>query len=838
MIGKFDLDDPDVDEDSEYSGRSEGDEETGDRSAPSRKDKGKRKSAGLFDDQVIRNDSKSLERYYGGIYGLIYEKENLGEDYASTAWLAPNVDKAKNFRDSRLLGEGKIPLRKLSVVDTKDLSSGATLYFQLLKSLSVGLSITGFLSIPLLAFAYFGEGIELHDQDGIGLYQFTLGNVGYQSNNENYYCESLGFFAVNNDTCIAVEGIDISLVDVSSILTLIELLCALVLFITICWLQRRVYSRKGHNERDRVYVSDYTVMVTNIPDNTTEKQLLTHFSDLYQLKRIDFRGRLAIDETKPIKNNGNTGCSMYLEKWVAEVIVHKKIGGFLRAMKEHEHWIEKLYRHRARYKMHAVGTSYQGGYSHILQKRAASMANRYEEKLDQLMYGSLSMTKAKEKQVEHIDSVLDAGKEVDLSMQSNVNLVYNRVNSPSIAAFVTFEYAESRARCLEDYKYYNFFPLYLFYPTEMKFRGRHLKVQKAPEPEQILWENLEVVFFRKAFLIGRTLLVMLALIVLSLIVVISTGQYRSQFVSRLSEPYVCDSLIPNTVLDLFPVTINSTGVTARDLIWTRPPPSLQIGLNAACNDILEKSFYAIYTIDGNFSHPVFDYDINSCTTADSEIAFCPAISASKGSLCPCVNLESFELCTSTDCSDDGDCRVFEEIDVGNCVCQNTLNSFINSLTPLGRLLDLDTYPTGGPCEDVLFDYSWSFIMLYLTVIFIYVLNRIIVRVVAFFARREGQFSIDEQQVSVATKVFFSLYINMSIVGLMAYGKIGNLPNLLQRYNLFSAAYDDTDRDWYGFVGTFLVIVFIFEGFLPLISTTVHYFVWHSCGLLFTLPAIR
>jgi len=61
---------------------------------------------------------------------------------------------------------------------------------------------------------------------------------------------------------------------------------------------------------------------------------------------------------------------------------------------------------------------------------------------------------------------------------------------------VVFEYNESFARCMEDYAVYNAFPYsllaWLRFPAKLKFRGCRIKVEKAPEPDQLIWENLEV----------------------------------------------------------------------------------------------------------------------------------------------------------------------------------------------------------------------------------------------------------------------------------------------------------------------------------------------------------
>lgn len=47
-------------------------------------------------------------------------------------------------------------------------------------------------------------------------------------------------------------------------------------------------------------------------------------------------------------------------------------------------------------------------------------------------------------------------------------------------------------RCIEDYTTYGSYPMKLLMPSRLKFKGNFLKVTRGPEPDEIVWENLEV----------------------------------------------------------------------------------------------------------------------------------------------------------------------------------------------------------------------------------------------------------------------------------------------------------------------------------------------------------
>lgn len=60
------------------------------------------------------------------------------------------------------------------------------------------------------------------------------------------------------------------------------------------------------------------------------------------------------------------------------------------------------------------------------------------------------------------------------------------------AGFVIFQYSESMARCLEDYASYDTFPMSLLTPSALKLRGHTIEVKQALQPDELIWENIEV----------------------------------------------------------------------------------------------------------------------------------------------------------------------------------------------------------------------------------------------------------------------------------------------------------------------------------------------------------
>jgi hypothetical protein len=56
------------------------------------------------------------------------------------------------------------------------------------------------------------------------------------------------------------------------------------------------------------------------------------------------------------------------------------------------------------------------------------------------------------------------GKSASRDVEDGYQDYNTQIDAPVIAAFVTFEYSESMARCVEDYTRFSSFPQSLFYP--------------------------------------------------------------------------------------------------------------------------------------------------------------------------------------------------------------------------------------------------------------------------------------------------------------------------------------------------------------------------------------
>lgn len=249
----------------------------------------------------------------------------------------------------------------------------------------------------------------------------------------------------------------------------------------LCWifLQHRLnYLR--NNEVEECSVAEYSISVNGLPSNTTVEELVRHFSNLYPLDRPDWKGRPGILFCKPVTNISNTGNPEYINSWVSECILHKRIGGFLSAFKYREGLLNKLRHSRAQMKMYSENTPHAHGPNLQL----------YEKAEKQMLLASMAIENVvKRKMKENLIKFKKADFSKDPTTSQIIDPQYN-IDADVIRAFICFEYTESMARCIQDYQHYSEFPWSLAYPRALKFRGRKIQVSQASDPEEIAWENL------------------------------------------------------------------------------------------------------------------------------------------------------------------------------------------------------------------------------------------------------------------------------------------------------------------------------------------------------------
>ncbi|KAJ1462808.1 hypothetical protein M885DRAFT_609849 [Pelagophyceae sp. CCMP2097] len=133
----------------------------------------------------------------------------------------------------------------------------------------------------------------------------------------------------------------------------------------------------------------------------------------------------------------------------------------------------------------------------------STLINLYQRKLKKahrmdLLQATFQKRKSQGKDVTSVEFKYEALREQVSQFDARVRTRFDpkKFMGQCGVAFVTFENEESALRCVEDYRGSSGL-LRLFQPTQLRFGGRRITVERAPAPSNILWENLDVPRRRK-----------------------------------------------------------------------------------------------------------------------------------------------------------------------------------------------------------------------------------------------------------------------------------------------------------------------------------------------------
>lgn len=342
-------------------------------------------------------------------------------------WVPPSIDKAKEYRENHIFGGGRAPFWRMDLSHNQDLGIGVSLYFYFLKSFATSSFFNTILSAPNLYLAAIGNGVSKEYQDGMGLYKYTIGNIGFNRQESDYYNKSActtEAYKHYNGTCIQGEGWELSTIEVSSILTCLEILQIFVFFCSLTFINWHADNMKEQHEKDSCSITDYTISVKNFPADVTSTDLIVHFNQ-WSLDGTDFQRRPKVQGALPVKNSEHTGDPIYLNTWVAEVYLHKKIGSFINIFKNKKSMTNKLYRARAQVKMYGPSTVHAKGYNEKKYRKALLQH-------DQLASQIATIT----------SSALKKNKHLTIKGGFGDAITEDSIEAKVVQAFVTFEHTE------------------------------------------------------------------------------------------------------------------------------------------------------------------------------------------------------------------------------------------------------------------------------------------------------------------------------------------------------------------------------------------------------------
>ncbi|CAM9323183.1 unnamed protein product [Ectocarpus sp. 12 AP-2014] len=723
--------------------------------------------------------------------------EGLGEDFEDTPWVPPTVKRAEDNRAQTIYRAGKSSIWDTRLHELEDMGIGVALYFQFLKFLTGTYFVLTILSIPPLLFAVSGEGFtEVTFFESLVL--TMVGNVGSACEEDAALTEYTSGCNSTAGASQVVFGTEYAELDISYHITAFEFLSSVFAILAIIYWRWRTNVTVGRVDENKITATDYAVYIEGLPETAGRKEIGQFFNDLYQLEAPDWKGRAPYEHAQPVFSVENTGDKWYMGKWVAEACVARKVGREVKAYKDKKDTVLELRRKRAEAKMYNDGTPFEEG------------AGADESKFSKAVKAA---DKLGERIAKTTDKIMEMRQDID-------------GKQACVGAFIVFNHPLSLHRCMEDFSSLSRFKKY---PKELKFQGMHkLKVVKAPEPDNIIWENLEFSKFKRRMRQNVTGLVsLIALTIAFALVMIATGiqDHWAQIIPKIT---YCQLEVPALYFSNYSRAID----VADELSLVRPDQSYRGDIDEACQTRLDNplAVYMVYTLeegDESYLSPALNYTMDACGIGED---VCPA--AGDDLHCPCVLGGSIQRCNTLECAEPGNdpggtCGEFVLSTLSGCYCYERLldereESGIFSAASNLNAEDSDICRAFA-ASWVLVKVVFNFVVSLLTPF----INGILEHCLTFLVTGwQHNTSDDETATRLMYGVFKTQFINTGLLFLLVYGTGPSgyeTPQILKDLSIFSGPYTDFSRDWQKDAGHGLLISYILAAIGPHVGPLIECF---------------
>ena len=695
--------------------------------------------------------------------------EGLGEHYALSKWVPPKLDIAHKHGRTNMFSEGKAVWGETTALDLGQLGAGLTGYFLLLKQLVFTFGLMSLVVIPIIAANAAGSRTPKEFIDPANMLSTSMINAGNMTLTK---C-----FSGKHDAACAEEisrltvyvfGWTITMPHFTALTIGADVLCVIIFVLSFVWFEIRTMSTARKAQSSHIQVNDYAIAVTELPPDVTRREILDHFNSRYGL--ADEKAGKYDAHIDTVSDLSYTRKKVYGHKWIAQVSLAYDNTNSLTHLIKTKKLEESIMLYRGRVKMYSSGSIYANK-----KKRDVAM-----KKL----------------------TVLDAAfKEEQAYFHSKKDL-----DCHTVCAFVVFNNVMSQERCLADYRSSTFPLMRRCQPVHLRLRGTvPIKVVRAPDPTDILWENLGVKKGRA--MLGRLFSTIMLILLLTVSFVSCTVAYNS---FRKISKDLMDNDCPLIRANYY--AHNNTNrpssmleddippfVSERSMDNSCPLGMMHIGLakNAKPACVNQQHVCAC-----GCSKKYESLDISSKASADRSCGGTgpgPFVCRDQGS----PSQINFNCQEGT---------VFSPEGARQCYCVQLFRGVLNTLGVVEGTKQFVTMHS-DECSDVVFFYGAAKSVVFGSVAAVSILNVVIQVSAAVLVRFEDHPDVSFSTDSQTSKTFLGLFVNTVFVLLFA-----NTRN-------FGGEFVGFEASWYPKVGLSVFLTVVVDCFAPHVAPLVAYLLW-------------
>jgi hypothetical protein len=789
---------------------------------------------------------KALNRTASRLLGSFRQGMTRKERVESMVGLAES--KAKKDR----LGEGLKSAFQASMDDVGALGIGMQLYFMLTKYLTVAFLCMGIISLPAIMVNSFGHGITSKMVDPLQLAYSSIGNGGVNSDT-----------AATARSCLPIGDIDCTWETVDTpltsnpktvtwIVTITDVLYSFVFMAFLLFYSYRAKKAIKEHQNKHLTPARYAVMVRGLPKDATEKEIMEHFSHLYDLNKTeDYRklwfgccwgrrhklqrsrskkavNRNLVSNVDHLEKSTTITKELYKDTWIAEVSVAHPTGGLLRTFLSMEYLSQKKEETELLIStLEAEKSVSPMDFKAADEKLIHASRKKLEKILDRIDKKTRKISALKDVMPETDEAAekkMRSGKATSMTSKEKLAAAAKAAKTAATntqqafdweaceCAFVVFNNLESRRRCLQDYRQSSHWLPRKWQPHELRFRGSFpLVVAPAPEPSNILWENLEVTNRGRFYRQFVTNLVTVLLLVISCAIISAAQSTQEQFASKTPPDGLCDRALPAV---FYADTAFSLNAQKKPILW-----ALEWDEAATCSPGAAG--------DARY-HIAYSNDIKNSLDA-SRLSYGAAYPDPERCVDdPCISEASTQQCNTLPCfyyddlvrADGMTCEAYEASHVLYCFCSTALTSAITKYGFVDGPQKLwDNVPCRGFTRDYLVKNSFIMLAAGIVVIVNFLLNTIL-RMFAVFERHTSE---STRTIRVAIRMFGAQFLNTALIVIVVNASFG-LSTVPVAKELLGGKYKDFQRGWYPTVGMGIATTMLLNAFLPQFTLFVQMYV--------------
>lgn len=743
------------------------------------------------------------------------------------------------------LGEGLKGVFQATMDDIGALGIGMQLYFMLTKYLSVAFLCMGIIALPAIMENTYGHGITSKTVDPLQLAYASIGNGGVDSDT-----------AATPRSCLPIGDIDCTWKTVDTpmtsnprtvtwIITFTDVLYTLFFIgILLLYSYRARKAIKAHQNK-HLTPARYAVLVRGLPKDATEKEIMEHFNKLYDPTKDEEYSKLWFGfywgKRQKVKNSrrkkaanynvvsnvdhleGSTTITkeLYLNTWIAEVSVAHPTGGLLRTFLSMESLAQKrtetqlLIQTLEEEKSHSLADfrSCDEQLIHTskkklarIEKRLNNARNKIKLLKDVIPPSARALEKKLKKENRHNLTSTDKLKLAAQSARKAAMKTEQKFNWEACeCAFVVFNNLESRRRCLQDYRQSTRRLARKYQPKELRFRNGSIPliVTPAPEPSNIIWENLEVTNRGRLYRQAVTTFVTVVLLFISCVIISAAQSTQAQFANKMPPSGLCDRSLPAVFYGDTAFTMTST---KKAIPWT-----LAWDSKATCDP---------GTAGDTRYHIAYTNGIVNAYNASKE-SFGAAYPNPTRCVDPCISESSDQTCNTLPCfyynqlvkTKGMTCQAYSASHVLYCFCSSALTS---SIQTYGFIDGPKSLWNNIPCRGFTKDYLIKNAFIVLAAAIVVIVNFLLDNILRMFAVFERHTSESARTITVAVRMFGAQFLNTALIVIVVNASLG-LNDVPVAGELLNGKYKDFERGWYPTVGMGITTTMLLNAFLPQIT---------------------